>query len=202
MEAVVAAVYLESGLDGVLALVDRFLDEAFARAAAGTLDRDYKTQLQELAQSRLRVTPRYRVVAELGPDHAKVFEVELDLRGEALGRAQGRSKKDAEQAAAKLALDALGRRFAAEAPPAEPPAGPEAVAAPPEAPAAPATPAAPEVEAPVGPPAAAPRRKPAARPSPRARRAAARKPGAPRKGRKAAAPPKPRRRTTTRRGRP
>jgi len=110
MEAVAAAVYLEAGLPGVLGLVDRFLGGAFARAAAGTLDRDYKTQLQELAQSRLRVAPRYRVVAELGPDHAKVFEVELDLRGEVVARAQGTSKKDAEQAAAKLGLDALAAR--------------------------------------------------------------------------------------------
>ncbi len=54
MEAVVAAVYLEGGLDAVLAVIDRYLEEAFERAGAGTLDRDYKTQLQELAQSRFR----------------------------------------------------------------------------------------------------------------------------------------------------
>jgi len=124
MEAVVAAVYLAGGLEAVLGLADRFLGEAFARAAAGTLDRDYKTQLQELAQSRVRATPRYRVVAEHGPDHSKIFEVETDLRGEVVGRGAGRSKKDAEQAAARLALDALGRRLAAEA------AGTEATAAP------------------------------------------------------------------------
>jgi ribonuclease-3 len=113
MEAVVAAIYVEAGLEAVLGLIDRFLGEAFARAAAGTLDRDYKTQLQELSQSALRATPRYRVVAERGPDHSKIFEVETDLRGEVVGRGEGRSKKDAEQAAAKLALDALGRRLAA-----------------------------------------------------------------------------------------
>ena len=106
MEAVIAAVYLGDGLAPVLRLVDRFLGEAFARAAAGTLDRDFKTQLQELAQSRLRATPRYRVVAEHGPDHSKTFEVETDLRGEVVGGGAGRSKKDAEQAAAKLGLDA------------------------------------------------------------------------------------------------
>ena len=110
MEAVVAAVYLEGGLAAVLALVDRYLEDAFDRAGAGTLDRDYKTQLQELAQSRLRTAPRYRVVAELGPDHAKQFEVEVELRGEVVGRATGRSKKDAEQAAARLALEALAAR--------------------------------------------------------------------------------------------
>lgn len=129
MEAVVAAVYLAGGLDAVLALVDRFLGDAFARAAAGTLDRDFKTQLQELAQSKLRATPRYRVIAEHGPDHSKTFEVETDLRGEVVGRGAGRSKKDAEQAAAKLALDALGRRLASpeEAEPAREPAEPAAV---------------------------------------------------------------------------
>jgi ribonuclease-3 len=120
MEAVVAAVFLGSGLGPVLSIVDRFLGDAFARAAAGTLDRDFKTQLQELAQSRLRSTPRYRVVAEHGPDHSKIFEVETDLRGEVVGRGAGRSKKDAEQAAAKLALDTLARRFAGEATPAPP----------------------------------------------------------------------------------
>jgi len=145
MEAVAAAVYLEAGLPGVLGLVDRFLGEAFARAAAGTLDRDYKTQLQELAQSRLRVAPRYRVVAELGPDHAKVFEVELDLRGEVMARAQGRSKKDAEQAAAKIGLEALAAR--AEAGPGPEPVAEAATGGEPETPAAPA-----EVAAPAAPP--------------------------------------------------
>jgi ribonuclease-3 len=107
MEAVVAAVYLEGGLPAVLVLVDRYLGEAFDRASAGTLDRDYKTQLQELAQSHYRLAPRYQVVAELGPDHAKQFEVEVELRGAVIGRAVGRSKKDAEQAAARLAIEAL-----------------------------------------------------------------------------------------------
>jgi ribonuclease III len=78
MEAVIAALYFGSGLEPVLALVDRFLVEAFARAAAGTLDRDYKTQLQEWTQGRLRAGPRYRVVGERGPDHSKTFEVELE----------------------------------------------------------------------------------------------------------------------------
>jgi ribonuclease-3 len=128
MEAVVAALYLDDGLAPVLALIDRFLGDAFARAAAGTLDRDFKTQLQELAQSRLRATPRYRVVREQGPDHSKNIDVETDLRGEVLGRGTGRSKKDAEQAAAKLALDELGKRFATDAAPAEAPPSPPAPA--------------------------------------------------------------------------
>jgi ribonuclease III len=154
MEAVIAAVFLEAGLGPVLLIADRFLGDAFARATAGTLDRDFKTQLQELAQSRLRSTPRYRVVAERGPDHSKTFEVETELKGEVLGQGVGRSKKDAEQAAAKLALEALARRVAeaasaasAPAPAPEPaspgpPPSPAAVQAPPPEPTAPAKPAA------------------------------------------------------------
>ena len=114
MEAVIAAVYLSGGLEPVLRLVDRFLVDAFQSAAAGTLDRDFKTQFQELAQSRMRATPRYRVIAERGPDHSKTFEVELELRGEVVGRGIGRSKKDAEQSAAKGALDTMNGRFGVE----------------------------------------------------------------------------------------
>jgi ribonuclease-3 len=169
MEAVVAAVYLAGGLEAVLGLVDRFLGEAFARATAGTLDRDYKTQLQELAQSRLRATPRYRVIAEHGPDHLKTFEVETDLRGEVVGRGAGRSKKDAEQAAAKLALDALGRKTAADEASSPQPAPAEPPSAEP-----PPAPSEPEAAAEVEPVAAeAPRRARTARKAaPRKKRAA------------------------------
>jgi ribonuclease-3 len=137
MEAVIAAVFLDKGLAGTHALVARFLGDAYAQAEAGTLDRDWKTQLQELGQARHRSSPRYRVVAEVGPDHSKVFEIEVELRGAVLGRGSGRSKKDAEQAAARLALGVLatsevpaledappaeGARMADE--PAPPPPGP------------------------------------------------------------------------------
>lgn len=160
MEAVIAALFLGAGLDPVLTLVDRFLDPAFQRAVSGTLDRDFKTQLQELAQSRFRATPRYRVVAEHGPDHSKTFEVELELRGEALGRGRGRSKKDSEQAAAKLALDELARRLEAEGVPVtkEPPPVPVqdvAAAALPPAPPVAATPASPPPSRPAAAPAVA-----------------------------------------------
>jgi len=177
MEAVIAAVFLGDGLAPVLTIVDRFLGEAFARAASGTLDRDFKTQLQELAQSRMRATPRYRVIAEHGPDHSKTFEVETDLRGEVVGRGAGRSKKDAEQAAAKLALDALSRRFV---PPLEPPApAPEEKPVPAPPPAAPA-----EAEAAIAPPRRVPKRRPpATKRAPRRAVARARKAAPARKGR-------------------
>lgn len=117
MEAVIAAVFLDGGLAAVHRLVDPFLEEAYARAANGSLDRDFKTQLQEQAQARYRSSPRYRVVAEVGPDHSKTFEVEVELRGEALGRGSGRSKKDAEQGAARVAVEALAARPAEAAVP-------------------------------------------------------------------------------------
>ena len=107
MEAVIAAVFLDGGLAAVHRLIDPFLEEAYARAASGSLDRDFKTQLQEQAQARFRMSPRYRVVAEVGPDHSKTFEIEVELRGEVLGRGSGRSKKDAEQGAARVAVEAL-----------------------------------------------------------------------------------------------
>ncbi len=128
MEAVVAAVYLEAGLPAVLSLLARHLQPVLARADEGALHRDFKTAFQELAQGRRRASPRYRVVGERGPEHAKIFEVEVELLGAPLGRATGRSKKDAEQAAARVAIEALRRELAAggeeTSPPA--PAGPPA----------------------------------------------------------------------------
>ncbi len=106
-EAVIAAVFLDGGLAAAQGVVARFLEDAYARGAEGSLDRDYKTQLQEVGQARHRSSPRYRVVGESGPDHAKVFEIEVEVRGVALGRGTGRSKKDAEQGAARAALAAL-----------------------------------------------------------------------------------------------
>jgi ribonuclease-3 len=110
MEAVIAAVFLDGGLAAVHRLIDPFLEEVYARAASGALDRDFKTQLQEQGQARFRSSPRYRIVAEVGPDHSKTFEIEVELRGEVLGRGSGRSKKDAEQGAARMAVEALAAR--------------------------------------------------------------------------------------------
>jgi ribonuclease-3 len=170
MEAVIAAVFLDGGLAAVHRLIDPFLEEAYARAASGSLDRDFKTQLQELAQARFRTSPRYRVVAEVGPDHSKIFEIEVELRGEVLGRGSGRSKKDAEQGAARVAVEALA------AAPQEP-----GVAAPPLVVAAPPV----DEPAPAGPEPAPPRRK--ARKAAKAPEAKPRKPSAAGKPRKARA---------------
>jgi len=69
---------------------------------------DYKTQFQEWCQKRHDTLPRYVTVRETGPDHQKLFEVELSIQGEVVGRGEGRSKKEAEQQAAKQALQQVG----------------------------------------------------------------------------------------------
>ncbi|MFL5364705.1 MAG: ribonuclease III [Myxococcales bacterium] len=115
LEAVVAAVYLSCGLDSAVALIDRLFATLFDAAASGTLARDYKTELQERLQGLHRGAPAYNVLDAPGPQHARIFEVEVTSSGVALGRGSGRTKKEAEQAAARVALDA-------ELPDAPPPA--------------------------------------------------------------------------------
>jgi ribonuclease-3 len=119
LEAVIAALFIGGGLERVYSFVDQFLGEALRRAASGSADRDYKTQVQELSQARLKATPRYRVVEERGPDHSKTFVVEVSVGGNVLGRGEGRSKKDAEQISARAALEAMTAP-APEESPAEP----------------------------------------------------------------------------------
>lgn len=69
---------------------------------------DHKTQLQELVQARWKVTPTYHLIATTGPDHAKVFEVEVRMQGKSLAVATGLSKKEAEQTAARSAIQIIG----------------------------------------------------------------------------------------------
>ncbi len=107
LEAVIGAIYLARGLDSVMGLVDTRFGEALAGVAEGRSGLDYKTRLQEEAQERLKLSPRYRVIAEAGPDHAKIFEVEVTIGEVCYGRASGRSKKEAEQAAAQKTLQML-----------------------------------------------------------------------------------------------
>jgi ribonuclease III len=102
LEAVVAAVLLSCGLERTQEVVERLLAPLFDQ---GALARDPKTELQQLFQSRRR-TPQYKVLSVAGPDHARSYEVEVRLDGFPLGRGSGRSKKEAEQAAARAALEA------------------------------------------------------------------------------------------------
>jgi len=111
-EAVMAAVYLDGGFPTALAVARKLFTVAVesAREASGLAD--YKTRLQERAQGSLRVQPRYLVVATVGPDHDKTFEVALTLGEREYGRALGKSKKEAEQRAAEMALALLERELA------------------------------------------------------------------------------------------
>jgi len=105
-EAVIAAVYLDGGLDAATELVLTRLGHRIGQAADGPGGRDYKTRLQELAAQRSLGRPRYQVRDE-GPDHAKRFFAVVLLDGEASGAGEGNSKKEAEQAAAWIAWSGL-----------------------------------------------------------------------------------------------
>ena len=107
-EALIAAVYLDGGLPAAAAFLERELSDAIEEGAGqSVVGQDYKSALQECVQALGRSLPEYRVAAESGPDHRKVFTVEVIVEGETLGSATGKAKKAAEQEAAKLALDKL-----------------------------------------------------------------------------------------------
>jgi len=107
VEALIGALYLDLGLkqcrDYVLDLYRPILHEL----KEGVLRRDFKTLLQEYSQARFAITPVYRIVHESGPDHEKIFEAEVLLNSEPVGYGRGRSKKEAEQAAAEEAWNKL-----------------------------------------------------------------------------------------------
>lgn len=105
-EAVIAAVYLEAGFETARELVLRCLRDRIAEAAAGPGGRDYKTRLQELTAARALGRPRY-LVRDEGPDHAKHFYATVLVADRQYGDGEGRSKKEAEQAAAWVAWTRL-----------------------------------------------------------------------------------------------
>jgi len=104
-EAIVGAIYLDLGLAVVRGFLRRTLEPELQRVLAEKTAKDYKSRLQELAQGRLQLTPIYRTVAAEGPDHEKLFTVEAHVGDRVLGRGQGRSKQEAEQDAARHALE-------------------------------------------------------------------------------------------------
>ncbi len=106
VEAVIAAVYLDGGIGSARKLITKFILTDNEREQEGAI-RDYKTALQELVQRESGQVLTYRLLGESGPDHAKVFSVEVDLNGTPVGTGEGRSKKEAEQMAAKAAIEKL-----------------------------------------------------------------------------------------------
>ena len=107
VEAVLAAVYLDGGIGSARKLITRFILTNNRREQEGVI-RDFKTALQELVQRESGQVLAYQLVGEEGPDHDKRFFVEVDLNGTPVGSGQGRSKKEAEQMAAKAAIGKLG----------------------------------------------------------------------------------------------
>ena len=105
MESVIAASFLDGGLDAALSIIRRFI--LVEVPVSSFRNEDFKTELQELVQKKKDQILTYTLLSESGPDHDKRFEVELKLNNEAVGRGIGSSKKRAEQMAAKNALEAL-----------------------------------------------------------------------------------------------
>jgi ribonuclease-3 len=107
-EALIAAIYLDGGIDQARAFITReFAPLLRDIGPHGVAGQDYKSALQELVQARELPLPEYRLIGTLGPDHQKRFQVEVVVKGEPLGQAIGPSKKDAEQEAARAALERL-----------------------------------------------------------------------------------------------
>jgi ribonuclease-3 len=125
-EALVGALYLDQGLDRVRTFVGPFIEPVVARTLREESDKDAKSRLQELVQGRLRRTPRYLTIDETGPDHAKVFTIQVLVNGEVYGQGSGLSKQQAAQSAAQDALERLASgRLGAPEPDEEQPAAPE-----------------------------------------------------------------------------
>jgi ribonuclease III len=112
-EALIAAIYLDGGMDPARAFVERqfasLIEEARRTGAAAAFTEDWKSALQEWLQSHGRRLPVYRLIEEMGPPHRRTFIMEVQVEGDAIARAEGRSKKEAAQAAAKAALETLSQ---------------------------------------------------------------------------------------------
>jgi ribonuclease-3 len=107
-EAVVGAIYLDLGIEAVRRFVLPLVESDLARIQPHTLGKDPKSRFQEWTQRTMGLAPRYRVVADDGPDHAKVFTTQVSVGDRRYGVGRGRSKQEASQSAAAMALYVLG----------------------------------------------------------------------------------------------
>ena len=105
MEAVIAAMYFDRGLNPVARWIQRVFLDLIEAVESGQAAADYKSTLQEYALRYFHASPEYRVIGESGPGHRRRFDVAVSWRGREYGRSSGLSKKAAEQAAARRALD-------------------------------------------------------------------------------------------------
>ena len=106
-EAVIGAIYLEAGLEVVKKIAIDLIEKNYADISLDSLFKDFKTTLQEITQSKYGTTPQYNVIASRGPDHKKEFEVAVIVDDKEYARAFGKSKKIAQQEAAKIAVDII-----------------------------------------------------------------------------------------------
>ncbi len=107
VESLIGAVYVDSGFEAARKLVMRWMGPEIERIAEGEHERNYKSLLQQYAQRETGKTPSYELLDEKGPDHSKAFEVAVILDGRRFPSAWGLNKKEAEQKAARLALETL-----------------------------------------------------------------------------------------------
>ena len=108
-EAIIGAIYLEAGLQTVQKISIDLIESNHKEISLDSLFRDFKTTLQELTQARFGMTPEYKVIASRGPDHLKEFEVGVFIQDKEYARAIGKSKKIAQQEAAKEAVELLNK---------------------------------------------------------------------------------------------
>ncbi len=107
LEAILAAIYLDGGLESAGQVIQKIFKDDIAALLKTEAFTDYKTELQELCQRDYEILPTYTVLSESGPDHQKTFEVQLSIKGNVYGKGIGHSKKEAEQQAAREALEKL-----------------------------------------------------------------------------------------------
>ncbi len=103
-EAIIGSIYLDRGIDACRQFILSQLSEKIKEASLNKEGGDYKSALQEYAQAKFRQTPVYQVTSTQGPDHRRIFQVVVSLKGKLYGRGKGRSKKVAEQEAARQGL--------------------------------------------------------------------------------------------------
>ncbi|MFK5975897.1 MAG: ribonuclease III [Sulfurovum sp.] len=106
-ESIIGAIYLDSGLETANDISIKLIEECHPKIDLDSLSKDYKTALQELTQSVHGVTPVYTLIDSFGPDHKKEFVIAIILNDETIATAKGKSKKEAQQNSAKLALKVL-----------------------------------------------------------------------------------------------
>jgi ribonuclease III len=111
LEAVIGALYLDGGIEIARRCILSLLQETMKAVLLDAYTKDYKSLLQELAQSECGTTPKYEVVRQSGPDHDKVFVVKVMINNIDYGMGKGKSKKEAEQKAARMGFRKLRREF-------------------------------------------------------------------------------------------